>query len=103
VHQALKSKFKTIKLDKVETSSLEFSVPSVPLRHPLGENGNFDNVVANTVASVKKKTAKTKIKGKRRTVGLYSAVGCRKGKRTVQVTFTDETGATTKKTATTGC
>jgi hypothetical protein len=108
VHQAIKAKFNTIKLDKVETSSLDFSVPSVPLRHPLGANGNFDNVVANTVATVNKKTAKAKIKGKdgkkhKRTVGLYSAIGCHKGQRTVQVKFTDETGAQSTKTAKTGC
>jgi hypothetical protein len=96
VHQAIQAKFKTIKLDKVETSSLEFSVPE-NLRHPLGTCAicNFDNVVANTVATVKKKTTKVKIKGKRRTVGIYSAIGCRKKHRTVQVQFTDETPKTT--------
>jgi hypothetical protein len=102
VHQAINAKFKTIKLDKVTTSSLDFNVP-LNLRHPLGANGNFDNVVANTVATVKKKTTKVKIRGKRRTVGLYSAVGCRKGKRTVRVTFTDEVPKTTAVSSTTGC
>jgi hypothetical protein len=94
VHQAIKAKFKTVKVDKIETSSLEFTVPE-NLRHPLGANGNFDNVVANTIATVKKKTTKVKIKGHKRTVGLYSAIGCRKGHRTVQVKFTDETPKTT--------
>ena len=94
VHQAIQAKFKTIKLDKVETSSLEFTVPE-NLRHPLGANGNFDNVVANTIATVKRKTTKVKIKGHKRKVGIYTAIGCRKGHRTVRVTFTDETPKTT--------
>ena len=94
VHQAIQAKFKTIKLDKVETSSLEFTVPE-NLRHPLGVNGNFDNVVANTIATVKRKTTKVKIKGHKRKVGIYTAIGCRKGHRTVRVTFTDETPKTT--------
>jgi hypothetical protein len=102
VHQAIKATFHTVKIDKVTSSSLDFSVP-INLRHPLGASANFDNVVANTVATVKKKTTKVKIKGKRRTVGLYSAIGCRKGKRTVQVTFTDEVPKTTKVKSTTGC
>ena len=94
VHQAINAKFKTIKLDKQSSTSLEFSVPQ-NLRHPLGANANFDNVVANTVANIKKKTKKVKVKGKKRRVGLYSAIGCRKGKRTVRVQFTDETPKTT--------
>jgi hypothetical protein len=102
VHQAINAKFRTIKLDKVTTSSLNFDVP-LNLRHPLGANGGFDNVVANTVATVKKKTTKVRIRGKRRTVGIYSAVGCRKGKRTVRVTFTDEVPKTTTVKSTTGC
>jgi hypothetical protein len=94
VHQAINAKFKTIKIDKQSSTSLEFSVPG-NLRHPLGANGNFDNVVANTVATIQRKTRKVKVKGKKRNVGLYSAIGCRKGKRTVRVQFTDETPKTT--------
>jgi hypothetical protein len=107
VHQAIKATFHKVKIDKVESSSLDFDVP-LNLRHPIGINGNFDNVVANTFANVKKKTTKVKIKGAdgkkhKRTVGIYSAVGCHKGKRTVQVTFTDEVPKTTKVKSTTGC
>jgi hypothetical protein len=98
VHQAINAKFKNVKIDKESSTSLDFSVPE-NLRHPLGANGNFDNVVANTIATIKKKVTKTKIKGKRRKVGLYSAIGCHGKNRTVRVTFTDETPKTSTVTA----
>ncbi|HEY8769463.1 MAG TPA: hypothetical protein VIM03_02900 [Thermoleophilaceae bacterium] len=94
VHQAINAKFKTVTIDKESSTSLEFTVPR-NLRHPLPKdaqgNETFDNVVANTVANIKKKVTKVKIKGKKRKVGLYSAIGCHGKNRTVKVTFTDET------------
>jgi hypothetical protein len=92
IHQAINAKFKTIKLDKIETSSLNFNVP-LNLRHP-GSNA-LDNVVANTTATIKGKTKKVKIHGKKRKVGIYSALGCHGKDRTVSVSFSDESGKTT--------
>jgi len=88
LHQALAAPFYDVKLDGVKTAELRFNVPST-LTHPSG----IDNAVKNVVSHIKKRTAKTKIKGKTRTVGFYSSVG-KKGKtRTVRVTFVDESGA----------
>ena len=92
VHQAIRAKFRTIRLDRITTSSLEFDVPR-NLAHPI--NG-LDNVVAFTRAAVDRKTTVVRIRGKRRRVGIYSAIGCRGSRRTLQVAFTDETPATTR-------
>ena len=40
----------------------------------------------------KEYTGKVKVAGKKRKVGFYSAVGCKGGKRSIQVTFVSETG-----------
>jgi hypothetical protein len=92
IHQAINAKFKTVKLDKVTTSSLNFDVP-LNLRHPGSQF--LDNVVANTTATIKGKTTKVKIHGKKRKVGIYSALGCHGKNRTVSVSFSDESGKTT--------
>jgi hypothetical protein len=92
IHQAINAKFKTVKLDKIETSSLNFDVP-LNLRHPGSQF--LDNVVANTTATIKGKTTKVKIHGKKRKVGIYSALGCHGKNRTVSVSFSDESGKTT--------
>lgn len=86
VHTAIKAPFTTVKLDGVKTSELRFSVPD-NLAHPAG----LDNAVVDTSSVVEKKTAPMMIQGVRRTVGLYSEIGC-KGKRSVRVQFVDETG-----------
>jgi hypothetical protein len=88
LHQALAAPYYDVKIDGVKTAELRFGVPTT-LRHPSG----IDNAVKNVVSHIKVKKAKTRIKGKRRTVGFYSSVG-KKGKtRTVRVTFVDESGA----------
>ena len=64
------------------------------LLHPSG----LDTTVRNTVSKILKKTGKAKVKGKTRTVGYYSKIGCKGGKRTIQATFIDEQGQTFKAT-----
>jgi hypothetical protein len=88
LHEALAAPFYDVKLDGVPTTELRFNVPDT-LRHPSG----LDNSVREVAATVNKLRGKVRIRGKRRTVGFYSAVG-RKGKtRTTRVTFIDESGA----------
>jgi hypothetical protein len=93
LHEALAAPYYDVKVDGVKTSELRFSVPDT-LAHPSG----LDNSVKETISHIKKKTAMTRIAGKRREVGFYSSIG-RKGRtRTLKVTYVDESGA--KKTAT---
>jgi hypothetical protein len=88
LHEALAAPFYDVKIDGVKTAELRFNVPDT-LAHPSG----LDNSVKNTVAHIRKKTAKAMVAGVRREVGFYSAVG-RKGKtRTIRVTYVDESGA----------
>jgi hypothetical protein len=86
LHTSIKAPFTNVKLDGVKTSELRFTLPD-NLAHPAG----LDNAVVDTTSTVGGKTAQTRIGGRTRTVGLYSEIGC-KGKRSVRVQFTDETG-----------
>ena len=54
----------------------------------------LDVTVRDVTSSIKKIVSKGKVKvaGKKRKVGFYSAVGCKGGKRSIQVTFVSETG-----------
>ena len=84
---AINAKFRKTKIAGKESSNLRFTVPD-NLKHPIP---GFDNSVTNVTSSVSRKTAKVRIKGHRRTVGLLSSVACGKaGKRLIQVKFTDE-------------
>lgn len=98
-HRAIEAKFKNIKIGGVASSSLNFDVPD-DLRH----NSGLAITVANTESTVKKKTTKVKIKGKQRTVGLYSSIGCGKGKkREIRVTFVDENNVSSNSSKKVGC
>lgn len=88
VHSSLAAPFYDVKLEGISTAELRFSVPDT-LAHP----GGLDNAVVEVTTTINKETGKARVKGKKRTVGYYSAVG-RKGRtRTVRVTFVDESGA----------
>jgi hypothetical protein len=98
IHGAIKASWVKTKIGGLPASDLRFTVPA-DLLHPSG----LDTTVRNTVATILKKTGKVKIKGKQRTVGLYSSVGCKGGKRTYQATYTDEQGDVSKATKQTKC
>jgi hypothetical protein len=87
IHGAIKATWVKTKIGGLPASDLRFTVPA-DLLHPSG----LDTTVRNTVSKILKKTGKVKIKGKKRTVGLYSSIGCKGGKRTIQATYTDEQG-----------
>ena len=93
IHGAIKAKFVLAKIGGLPADDLRFTVPA-ELLHPSG----LDTTVRNTVSTILKKTATKKIGGKKRTVGFYSKVGCKGGKRTIQATFIDEQGDTFKAT-----
>jgi hypothetical protein len=98
IHGAIKARFVATQIGGVAADDLRFTVPP-DLLHPSG----LDTTVRNTVNTVLKKTAKKRIAGKRRTVGFYSVVGCKGGKRTIQATFTDEQGDVVKATKAKAC
>jgi hypothetical protein len=95
LHGALAAPIFDVKIEGIPSSELRFKVPE-NLKHPAP---GVDNSVIDVTSHVLRKKGKVKVKGKTRTVGFASVVG-RKGKRrTVRVTFVDESGH--KATATT--
>jgi hypothetical protein len=87
-HASILAQYKTVKIKGVTSDELQFTVPP-ELLHPAQ---GLDVTVRQVASAIKKVTAKKKINGKTRTVGFYSAVGCKGGKRSIQVTFVSETG-----------
>jgi hypothetical protein len=95
VHSALAAPYYDVKIDGISSAELRFSVPN-ELAHP----GGLDNAVVEVTSNIRKKTGMAKVKGgKRRKVGFYSLVGRKGKKRTVRVTFIDESGAKSTDTA----
>jgi hypothetical protein len=88
IHTAIKAPFFNVKLEGIKTSELRFTVP-IQLQEPAP---GVQNAVIDTSSTINKKTAKTKIKGKTRTVGFWSEVGCKGKNRTVRVEFVDQQG-----------
>jgi hypothetical protein len=87
---------------KLPVWAIKFTVPPGLLHAIPG----FDAAVINNVSSVKKLTGKIKEHGKRVTHGYLESIGCQKtpsGKRTSQVVFTAEDGATNQATASGPC
>ncbi len=87
-HASILAQYKTVKIKGVTSDELQFTVPP-ELLHPAQ---GLDVTVRQVASAIKKVTAKKKIKGKQRTVGFYSAVGCKGKTRSIQVTFVSETG-----------
>jgi hypothetical protein len=89
-HAAILAPYKTVKIKGVKSSELQFTVPP-ELLHPAQ---GLDVTVRDVTSSIKKIVSKKAItiKGKKRKVGFYSAIGCKGGKRSIQVTFVSETG-----------
>jgi hypothetical protein len=88
VHTAIKATFHNIRLGGLKTSELRFTVPP-QLQEPAP---GVQNALIETVSTVNRKTARTRIKGKTRTVGFYSEIGCKGGNRTLRVEFVDQVG-----------
>jgi hypothetical protein len=95
IHGALAAPIFDVKIDGIPSSELRFKVPD-NLIHPAP---GVDNSVIDVTSHVLRKKGKVKVRGKTRTVGFASVVGRNGKKRTVRVTFVDETGH--KATATT--
>jgi hypothetical protein len=86
-HASILATYHRVKIKGVTSDELRFTVPS-ELLHP----GGLDVTVRDVKSKILKKVAKVKVHGKKRKVGFYSAVGCKGGKRSIQVTFVSETG-----------
>jgi hypothetical protein len=95
VHSALAAPYYDVKIQGISLAELRFSVPN-ELAHP----GGLDNAVVEVTSNIRKKTGMARVKGgQRRKVGFYSLVGRKGKKRTVRVTFIDESGAKSTDTA----
>jgi hypothetical protein len=86
VHTAIKAPFFNVRLDGLKTSELRFTVP-IQLQEPAP---GVQNAVIEATSTVNKKTARTRVRGRMRTVGFYSEVGCKGPNRTVRVEFVDQ-------------
>jgi hypothetical protein len=87
IHGALAAPIFNVKIEGIPTSELRFKVPD-SLVHPAP---GVDNSVIDVVSKVLRVTGKVKVHGKKLKVGFASAVGRKGPKRTVRVTFVDET------------
>jgi hypothetical protein len=89
-HASILAPYKTVKIKGVKSSELRFTVPP-ELLHPAQ---GLDVTVRDVTSAIKKIVSKKKVKvgGSKRKVGFYNAVGCKGGKRSIQVTFVSETG-----------
>jgi hypothetical protein len=92
-HAAILAPYKTVKIRGRKSSELRFTVPP-ELLHPAQ---GLDVTVRDVTSSIKRLVSKKRIrvKGKKRKVGFYSAVGCKGRTRSIQVTFVSETGQKT--------
>jgi hypothetical protein len=90
-HASILATYHAVKIKGVTSDELRFTVPP-ELLHP---TQGLDVTVRQVASNVLKKTAFKRIKGKRRKVGFYSAIGCKGRQRSVQVTFVSETGQRT--------
>jgi hypothetical protein len=88
VHTAIKAPFFDVRLQGLKTKELRFTVP-IELQEPAP---GVQNAVIEATSTVNRKTASTRIKGKRRTVGFYSEIGCKGRTRTTRVEFVDTQG-----------
>jgi hypothetical protein len=85
VHSALAAPFYDIRLNGAPSSELRFTVPQ-ELTEPLP---GVQNAVIEATSVVNKRVARTRVRGKMRSVGYYSKIACRKTGIT-RVTFVDE-------------
>ncbi|HEY7453709.1 MAG TPA: hypothetical protein VH683_04035 [Thermoleophilaceae bacterium] len=90
-NEAILAPYKKVKIKGLTSDELQFTVPPSLLH----VGGVLDTAVQNVSSNIAKRTAKKKIKGKSRKVGFYSSIGCKGGKRSIQVTFISETGQRT--------
>ena len=89
-HAAILAPYKTVRIRGRKSSELRFTVPP-ELLHPAQ---GLDVTVRDVTSTIKRIVSKKRIriKGKKRKVGFYSAVGCTGRKRSIQVTFVSEAG-----------
>jgi hypothetical protein len=87
IHVAIRARYVKTRIGGVQSDELRFTVPA-NLLHPSG----LDNTVRNTESAIRRLVRRKKIRGKRRKVGFYSAIGCKGRTRQIRASFTDEDG-----------
>jgi hypothetical protein len=87
IHVAIRATYATTRIAGMPADELRFTVPA-NLRHPSG----LDNTVRNTESAIRRLVRRKKIRGKRRKVAFYSAIGCKGRTRQIRASFTDEDG-----------
>ena len=90
--EAILAPYAATKIKGLPADELRFTVPP-SLLHV----GPLDTAVQEVTSAIKKRVASKRIGGKKRKVGFYSSVGCKGGKRSIQVTFISEAGQRTPK------
>jgi hypothetical protein len=90
-NEAILAPYKAVKIKGVTSDELQFTVPD-SLLHPAPGN---ETVVQDVTSQIKKLTATKRVGGRNRTIGFYSAVGCKGNQRSIQVTFISESGQRT--------
>jgi hypothetical protein len=88
---AIRGKLRRTRLGGRPTDAVAFEIPEV-LRHPLE---GLDLAVVRLQATLSSASRRTAVRGQRRRVGFYSAVGCAQ-RRLARVTVVDEAGAATR-------
>jgi hypothetical protein len=92
-NEAILAPYAPVRIKGLPADELQFTVPQSLLH----VGGVLDTAVQDVTSAIAKRTAKKRIKGVQRTVGFYSSVGCKGGKRSIQVTFISEAGQRTPK------
>jgi hypothetical protein len=99
VHTAIAGSFDRATIDGLPAIDLRFSLPPQLLRPLEGWEGALQLVDATLEAH----TARTRVNGRTRTVGFFSAIGCEGGERTTRAAFIDGDGARSEATRTAKC
>lgn len=89
IHTAIRGSLTKTTIDETASMDLSFTLPKRLLRPLAGWVGALQLVNA----TLNRATASARIKGHMRSVGYFSAVGCRGATRTVRAAFVDESGA----------
>ena len=99
MHTAIQGRFVKTTIDGLPAMDLTFTLPKLLLQ-PLED---WEGALQLVDAALPRATATTRIKGRLRSVGYFSAVGCRGPTRTARAAFTDESGNRAEATRTVAC
>jgi hypothetical protein len=99
VHTAIRGVFKQTSIGGMVAMDLSFTLPDL-LLHPLED---WEGALQLVDATLGGHTAQTRIHGKARSVGFFSAVGCHGGQRTTRAAFINAKGERSEATRNVRC